>query len=212
MLHRAGDGRSRAFPRARQPAPPEPAIRRARITADGCGAVRGIGQGRRGDPQRGTVTAAWRSRPRDGSARSSARRHGERALGRRRLSGWSDGTASARLVLRALVTGATGLVGSYIVDRLVTDGWSARILVRSPASAEPQRARGIDIIDGNVLDGASFTRAAAGCDVVFHAAAAVSASGGWEEYRATNVEGTRNAIEAARSASARLMHVSSVAV
>jgi nucleoside-diphosphate-sugar epimerase len=115
-------------------------------------------------------------------------------------------------VPRALVTGATGLVGSYIIDRLLTDGWSVRILARSPASAEPLRSRGVEVLDGNVLDGSSFTRAAAGCDVVFHAAAAVSASGGWDEYRATNIDGTRNAIEATRSAGARLMHVSSVAV
>ena len=113
---------------------------------------------------------------------------------------------------RALVTGATGLVGSYVVDRLLADGWSARAMVRTPASAAGLADRGVETVEGNVLDAGAFMRAAAGCDVIFHAAAAVSARGGWEEYRTTNIEGTRNAVEAARAAGARLVHVSSVAV
>ena len=112
----------------------------------------------------------------------------------------------------ALVTGATGLVGSYIVDRLLADGWRARAMVRSPTAATHLGARSVELVQGDVLDSASFTRAAAGCEVIFHAAAAVSAPGGWEQYRSTNIGGTQNAIEAARTASARLMHVSSVAV
>ena len=113
---------------------------------------------------------------------------------------------------RALVTGATGLVGSYIVDRLLADGWSPRAMVRSPSAAGELRARGVELVEGNVLGADAFARAATGCDVIFHAAAAVSAKGGWEAYRTTNIEGTRNAVEAARGAGARLMHVSSVAV
>ncbi len=112
---------------------------------------------------------------------------------------------------RALVTGATGLVGSYLVDRLLADGWQTGAMVRAPATAPALAAR-VEVVAGNVLESESFARAAANCDVIFHAAAAVSAPGGWDEYRTTNIEGTRNAIEAARRAGARLMHVSSVAV
>ena len=113
---------------------------------------------------------------------------------------------------RALVTGATGLVGSYLIERLLADGWRARAMARAPAAAAHLGARGVEVVQGDVLDADSFSRAAAGCDVVFHAAAAVSAPRGWDEYRATNIDGTRNAVDAARRASARLMHVSSVAV
>ena len=51
-----------------------------------------------------------------------------------------------------------------------------------------------------------------GSEVVFHAAAVVTAAGGWEVYRTANIEGTRNAIAAAANARAKLVQVSSVAV
>jgi nucleoside-diphosphate-sugar epimerase len=115
-------------------------------------------------------------------------------------------------VRRALVTGATGLVGSYLVERLIADGWETRALVRSAASGTELRARGVELVEGDVRDAPSLVRAAADRDVVFHAAAAVTANGGWEEYRTINIDGTRSVIAAVRASGARLLHVSSVAV
>ena len=112
----------------------------------------------------------------------------------------------------ALVTGATGLVGSHIVDRLLADGWTVRALARSSARAREMLPNDVEIVPGDVLDEASFTRAATATHVIFHAAANVIARGGWNAYRVTNVDGTRNAIMAAERARARLLHVSSVAV
>lgn len=113
----------------------------------------------------------------------------------------------------ALVTGATGQVGSHIVQRLVSDGWRVRALVRNPAARwlEPL---GAELAEGDVLDARSFREAASRCDAIFHAAAVVTARGGWgwERYRESNVGGTRNAIDAAAGSGARLLHVSSVAV
>jgi nucleoside-diphosphate-sugar epimerase len=113
-------------------------------------------------------------------------------------------------VTRALVTGATGLVGSHIVDRLIRDGWEVRALVRGDA---PELSKlGVELARGDVLDRDSFVRAAKGTDVIFHNAAAITPRGGWEAYRRLNVDGTENAIVAAESAGARLMQLSSVAV
>jgi nucleoside-diphosphate-sugar epimerase len=112
----------------------------------------------------------------------------------------------------ALVTGATGLVGMHLIPRLQRDGWQVRALVRDPARAGVLSRADVTLATGDVLDPTSFERAARGCDVLFHAAAVITPLGGWEAFRRPNVEGTRNAIAAAASASARLVHVSSVAV
>jgi len=112
----------------------------------------------------------------------------------------------------ALVTGATGLVGSHIVHRLLADGWSVRALVRNPAGAGRALPPGVELRAGDVLDAASFGDAARGAHAVFHTAASIIVPGGWEAYRVTNIEGTRNAIAAASGAGARLLHLSSVAV
>lgn len=111
---------------------------------------------------------------------------------------------------RALVTGGTGLVGSHVIERLVRDGWNVRALVRAPSTTID--ALGAACVVGDVLDGDAFTRASAGCDAIFHNAAAITPRGGWESFRRTNIDGTTHAVSAAAANGARLVHLSSVAV
>ena len=87
-----------------------------------------------------------------------------------------------------------------------------RALVRDASRARGLEQAGVELAVGDVLDAESFARAAAGRDVVFHTAAAVTPAGGWEAFQRPNVEGTRHAIAATERAGARLVHVSSVAV
>lgn len=105
-------------------------------------------------------------------------------------------------------------MGSYIVERLLADGWSVRALARDPEKARGAIPGGdaVEIFRGDVLDQASFVRAAMGTHVIFHAAANIIVRGGWESFRVTNVDGTQNAIAAAAGSRARLLQVSSVAV
>ena len=112
----------------------------------------------------------------------------------------------------ALVTGATGLVGSHVVERLQRDGWRVRALVRDAARADWLQRTGAGVAVGDTLDASTLPAAMTGCDVVFHTAAAVTPDGGWEAFRRPNVEGTRNVVDAVVAAGARLVHVSSVAV
>ena len=113
----------------------------------------------------------------------------------------------------ALVTGATGLVGSHIVERLARDGWTVRAMVRDPAAAAwLGPLGGAEIVRGDVLDAAAVRQAAAGTDAIFHTAAAISPKAGWEAFRSTNVDGTNAIIAAAQESGARLLHLSSVAV
>jgi len=116
---------------------------------------------------------------------------------------------------RALVTGATGMLGSYIVERLRTGGWEVRALIRPgrAAATDPW----LDELDveratGSLEDAESLRAAAAGCDAVFHAAATIGSGGSWAGFERGNVVGTGNVVGAAESAGARLVHVSSTAV
>lgn len=113
--------------------------------------------------------------------------------------------------MRALVTGATGMVGRHIAERLLADGWTVRAMVRDTARSRELAALGVELVVGDVLDQPDFVRAAARCEIVFHAAAEIMTRG-WERYRSVNVDGTRNAVSAAAAAHARLLQVSSVAV
>ncbi|MEO8879395.1 MAG: NAD-dependent epimerase/dehydratase family protein [Gemmatimonadaceae bacterium] len=113
---------------------------------------------------------------------------------------------------RALVTGATGLVGSYIVARLIADGWDVRALVRDPGAASWLADEGAELAHGELGDSASLRAAMSGCDTVFHCAALIAASGDWSSFQRANIGGTRAVVEAASSAGARLVHTSSVAV
>ena len=113
---------------------------------------------------------------------------------------------------RALVTGATGMLGSYIVERLAADGWSVRALVRDEGAARWLEEMGASLARGDVTDAASVRAAATGCDAVFHAAAAIGPGRDVAPFRALNVGGTEHVLAAVAAAGARLVHISSTAV
>lgn len=113
---------------------------------------------------------------------------------------------------RALVTGATGMLGSHIASRLVAEGVSVRGVVRKASASDALRRLGIEPCEGDLLDGGSIERAARDCSVVFHAAAAIGSESDAREFERTNVAGTTHVIHAASRAGARLVHVSSTAV
>jgi uncharacterized protein YbjT (DUF2867 family) len=69
-----------------------------------------------------------------------------------------------------LLTGATGLVGSALLRRLVADGQPVRCLVRDPRRLGPQRVR-VQIALGDLTDPPSFRNAMRGVQTVVHLAA-----------------------------------------
>jgi nucleoside-diphosphate-sugar epimerase len=72
-------------------------------------------------------------------------------------------------------------------------------------------APALDVVAGDVAEPGAWQRAAAGADLILHAAAAVSNAVGGEAMWRANVLGTRRAVEAARDGGAtRFVHVSSV--
>jgi dihydroflavonol-4-reductase len=111
------------------------------------------------------------------------------------------------------VTGATGFVGSAIARALTGAGWQVRVLVRGGSDRRNLAQLPVEIATGDLLDAASLDQALRDCDALFHAAAdyRLGAADAAALY-GTNVEGTRNVLNAARRAgTARIIYTSSVA-
>jgi dihydroflavonol-4-reductase len=108
-----------------------------------------------------------------------------------------------------LVTGASGFLGWHVANLLIERGDSVRALVRA-GSCVPELA--VDIVNGDLRDPASIERAMSGCSGVFHVAAdyRLWAKVPADLYR-SNVDGTRNVLEAAKKAGvARVVYTSTV--
>lgn len=71
--------------------------------------------------------------------------------------------------MRVAVTGGTGLVGRFIVDDLVMQGWEVTILAR-PGSSIDGYAETPNIVEGTMEDGAALDRMLKGADALVHAA------------------------------------------
>jgi dihydroflavonol-4-reductase len=112
----------------------------------------------------------------------------------------------------ALVTGGNGFVGCHVVRALLARGDHVRVLVRKDADLSALEELDCELAIGDVRDRDSVEQAVRGCNEVYHVAA---------DYRlwvpdaapmyATNVEGTRNVLAAARAANvARVVYTSTV--
>jgi uncharacterized protein YbjT (DUF2867 family) len=69
-----------------------------------------------------------------------------------RISGNDSGMSQSR---QALVTGATGFIGSRLAAELARREWRVRCLVRNRVRASPLQAEGIELAEGDVLDAES---------------------------------------------------------
>jgi dihydroflavonol-4-reductase len=113
---------------------------------------------------------------------------------------------------RVLVTGASGFVGSALVAVLLERGKSVRAFVRASAN-RANLPPGVEIAEGDMRDAAAMAAAMRDVRYLFHVAADYRL---WArdpgEIIAANVEGTRNAMQAAAGAGVeRVVYTSSVA-
>jgi dihydroflavonol-4-reductase len=120
--------------------------------------------------------------------------------------------------MKVFCTGATGFVGAHTVLALLGAGHETRLLVRNQEPArEWFEARGRHIerfVIGDIRDESALKHAMAGCDAVFHAAAAVSLDPRRaREMHDTNVGGAKAVLGAAQALGIRnVLYVSSVTV
>ena len=113
--------------------------------------------------------------------------------------------------MKALVTGATGFVGSHLVEALHRRGDEVTALVRSPAKAGALEPMGVRLVAGDLDDRDALARAVEGQDVVFHVAGLVAARN-QDEFMRCNRDGTAHLLAAgAAAAISRFVLVSSMA-
>jgi dihydroflavonol-4-reductase len=112
----------------------------------------------------------------------------------------------------ALVTGASGCVGSSLALRLAAIGYNLRILRRSSSDLRYLGTISRKEFVGDICDDDTLRRAMEGCDIVFHTAALVSFARKTEdEQRRVNVLGTRAVVGACLASGVKtLVHTSSV--
>jgi dihydroflavonol-4-reductase len=110
----------------------------------------------------------------------------------------------------SLVTGATGFLGWHVARQLLDRGDRVRVLVRDPNRL--RECEGADVAQGDLRDQDSLERAVAGCGVLYHVAAdyRLWAKNPDDLYR-SNVDGTRNVLDAAATAGVeRVVYTSTV--
>ena len=115
---------------------------------------------------------------------------------------------------RVLVTGADGFIGSHLTERLIAEGAEVRAFCcyNSRGSlgwldeTDPATRAALDVRLGDIRDARFVAAATEGIDIVFHLAALIAIPYSYvalQSFVDTNVSGTLNALEAARSAGVR---------
>ena len=99
--------------------------------------------------------------------------------------------------MKALVTGATGLIGSTVVCELLKDGVEVRAMVRETSKTRNLDGLDIEKVYGDIRDADSMTAALKSCDVFYQVAALYVNSAPKQLYYDINVEGTKTALTAA---------------
>jgi dihydroflavonol-4-reductase len=116
-------------------------------------------------------------------------------------------------MVKALVTGGTGFVGSHIVRELIKQGHIVRVLHRRSSKLTALDGLNYESVIGDLDDVDALRKACAACQWVFHVAAVADY---WRADQShmfeVNVEGTRRVLQAARDSGVeRVVFTSSAA-
>lgn len=101
---------------------------------------------------------------------------------------------------RMLITGATGLVGSFAARRAVELGYRVRVLTRPNSDQSLLAGLDVEHVQGDLADTESFPAALEDVDIVVHSAAHIGDWGPADKYRAINVVALEHLLTAAERA------------
>lgn len=108
--------------------------------------------------------------------------------------------------MRALVTGASGFIGTPLAKRLTAADFHVRALIRGTSEAAELESRGVEIVRGDMQSPADMERAIDGCELAFHLAVD-------RRSRASILAGAENVARAAAEAGVgRIVFTSSTGV
>jgi dihydroflavonol-4-reductase len=102
-------------------------------------------------------------------------------------------------MMKVLVTGANGLLGSNAVRELIHHGYEVKVLVRPASDLTGINGLDLEKVTGDILDAESLDRAVRGCRFIIHAAANTSQwPVAYSHYEPVNVTGTQNVVNVVR--------------
>ncbi|MDI9609354.1 MAG: GDP-mannose 4,6-dehydratase [Candidatus Verstraetearchaeota archaeon] len=123
--------------------------------------------------------------------------------------------------MQILVTGGAGFIGTHLVERLIENGASVRILDDLSAGggisgiSRAIRTGAATFVKGDVRDGGKVMEATRGCEIVYHLAAQSSVPKSTENPALdleVNITGTHNVLRAAKECGAKVVFASSSVV
>ena len=115
--------------------------------------------------------------------------------------------------MKALVTGGHGFIGSFLVEKLLKEGFSVRCLVRQKSNLQWIQNLSIELAYGDITDKESLPSAVKEVDYIYHVAGAIKGNTR-EKFFSVNCDGTIYLAEAAQKHAPhlkRFVFVSSVA-
>lgn len=115
--------------------------------------------------------------------------------------------------MKTFVTGGTGFIGTYLVERLARTQHELICLARETSDTRTLEANGATVVTGDVSDKDCLLANMQGCQWVVHLASSFVF---WvpdrDVYTAVNIDGTRNVMEAAlETGVSKVVHVSTAA-